>query len=129
MNCFIHLQIRIMVNMTLETPNTGVEDLLAVRMTVTNGIIDPWIYILMRKDNFKLLAQYIGCCKPDQNQFPENRRGGINGSVSVKEQSGSPVSVRKIAVIMKSEEETDRNHNQKHFTLPTRSTETSLESL
>ncbi|XP_061198229.1 prostaglandin E2 receptor EP4 subtype-like [Saccostrea echinata] len=49
--CWIPLMVRMLINASASNPKNGPEELLAVRMTITNAIIDPWIYIILRKEN------------------------------------------------------------------------------
>ncbi|XP_020490249.1 prostaglandin E receptor 4 (subtype EP4) b [Labrus bergylta] len=76
--CSIPLVLRIFVNQLYtnqkEEPNGLNKDLLAIRMASVNPILDPWIYILLRKTVVLKLMEKIKClfCKM-------GGRGGRNG--------------------------------------------------
>ncbi len=57
-------QLRIFVNQ-MEAPSESNTDLLAIRMASVNPILDPWIYILLRKTVVLKLMEKIKClfCK------------------------------------------------------------------
>ncbi|XP_062579518.1 prostaglandin E2 receptor EP4 subtype-like [Saccostrea cucullata] len=55
--CWIPLMVRMLINASSSNPRNGPEELLAVRMTITNAIIDPWIYIILRKENLVKMSR------------------------------------------------------------------------
>jgi len=64
--CSLCLQLRIFVNQLYQTQVADhMDDLLAIRMASVNPILDPWIYILLRKTVVLKLVERIKClfCK------------------------------------------------------------------
>lgn len=63
--CSIPLLLRIFVNQMLQKEENPRFDLLAVRMASINPILDPWVYILLRKTVVLKLMEKIKClfCK------------------------------------------------------------------
>lgn len=57
---FFKLQIVIFGHATAWAEDNGRLELLAVRLAVTNSIVDPWIYILFRKENIILITRKLG---------------------------------------------------------------------
>ena len=43
-----------------DNPKDGRSELFAVRMALINSIVDPWIYILLRRENFILVSKLLG---------------------------------------------------------------------
>ena len=54
-----YLQIRILVNQSLLQPICTSCDLLALRLASFNQILDPWVYILLRKENIVRFVKYV----------------------------------------------------------------------
>ncbi|XP_062582824.1 prostaglandin E2 receptor EP4 subtype-like [Saccostrea cucullata] len=54
-------------------------DLLLARIAMTNSVIDPWIYILLRKENLRSLHRRFGgfCCKV-QSSTVDDRQNDAN---------------------------------------------------
>ncbi|XP_061658222.1 prostaglandin E receptor 4 (subtype EP4) b [Syngnathoides biaculeatus] len=80
--CSIPLLLRIFVNQLYSNQreeSTGLnKDLLAIRMASVNPILDPWVYILLRKTVVLTLVEKIKClfCKMGRRR---RRRGGGGG--------------------------------------------------
>lgn len=56
-------QWRIMsVSCDLSTPNQGTE-LLSLRLAVSGSIVDPWVYILLRKETLSYIHKMMGRCQ------------------------------------------------------------------
>ncbi|XP_061182474.1 prostaglandin E2 receptor EP4 subtype-like [Saccostrea echinata] len=55
--CWTPLMFTILGHAALWISGNGSRELTVVRFGVTNSIIDPWIYILLRKENFKALQR------------------------------------------------------------------------
>ena len=53
-------QIIIFGHVTRLISNNGFMKLLVVRLGITNSIVDPWIYILLRKENFVFADRHLG---------------------------------------------------------------------
>ncbi|XP_062578508.1 prostaglandin E2 receptor EP4 subtype-like [Saccostrea cucullata] len=53
--CWTPLMFTILGHAALWISGNGSRELTVVRFGITNSIIDPWIYILLRKENFKAL--------------------------------------------------------------------------
>lgn len=72
--CSIPLLLRIFVNQMLQKEENSAFDLLAVRMASINPILDPWVYILLRKTVVLKVMEKIKClfCK----MGARGRRGG-----------------------------------------------------
>ncbi|XP_048735763.1 prostaglandin E2 receptor EP4 subtype-like [Ostrea edulis] len=63
--CWVPLMVRMLINAISNDPKNGPEELLAVRMTVSNAIVDPWIYIILRKEN---LSKILGLIRRIRNR-------------------------------------------------------------
>ncbi|XP_052712498.1 prostaglandin E2 receptor EP4 subtype-like [Crassostrea angulata] len=50
-------QVRMLINASASDPKNGPDELLAVRMTISNAIVDPWIYIILRKENLVKMSK------------------------------------------------------------------------
>ena len=48
-----------LINASASNPENGPGELLAVRMTISNAIVDPWIYIILRKENLVKISKLI----------------------------------------------------------------------
>jgi hypothetical protein len=59
-----------LLNASSSDPKNGPEELLAVRMTISNAIIDPWIYIILRKENLDQIVRLIRRIR-SRKQLPE----------------------------------------------------------
>lgn len=55
----IFLKVRMLINASSSDPKNGPEELLAVRMTISNAIVDPWIYIILRKENLLNISKLV----------------------------------------------------------------------
>ena len=58
----ILLQTRMLVNINSQHPSDGKMELLVARLAVNNSIIDPWIYIVLRKENFEFVEKMYKKC-------------------------------------------------------------------
>lgn len=54
------LQIVIFGHAAAWMDDNGTLELFVVRLAVTNSIVDPWIYILFRKENIILITRKLG---------------------------------------------------------------------
>jgi hypothetical protein len=59
-----------LMNASSSDPKNGPEELLAVRMTISNAIVDPWIYIILRKENLNKAVRLIRRIRR-RKQLPE----------------------------------------------------------
>ncbi|XP_062589932.1 prostaglandin E2 receptor EP4 subtype-like [Saccostrea cucullata] len=57
--CWVPLMVRMLTNASARTPKNGPEELLVVRLTISNSIVDPWIYIILRRENLVKIAALI----------------------------------------------------------------------
>ncbi|XP_065936068.1 prostaglandin E2 receptor EP4 subtype [Magallana gigas] len=57
--CWVPLMVRMLINASSSDPKNGPEELLAVRMTISNAIVDPWIYIILRKENLIKISKLV----------------------------------------------------------------------
>lgn len=83
----------------------GARELLVLRFAVTNSIIDPWIYILLRKETFIAMKRHSrGLCKtlfdrldiPTESGIPESTPNEVSGcgkskTISTDDQISSTV--------------------------------------
>ncbi|XP_061180247.1 prostaglandin E2 receptor EP4 subtype-like [Saccostrea echinata] len=57
--CWVPLMVRMLMNASARNPKNGPEELLAVRLTINNSIVDPWIYIILRRENLVKIASLV----------------------------------------------------------------------
>ncbi|XP_061180248.1 prostaglandin E2 receptor EP4 subtype-like [Saccostrea echinata] len=57
--CWVPLMVRMLMNASAKFPKNGPEELMAVRLTISNSIVDPWIYIILRKENLVKVVHLI----------------------------------------------------------------------
>ncbi|XP_062600091.1 prostaglandin E2 receptor EP4 subtype-like [Saccostrea cucullata] len=67
--CWVPLMVRMLINASTGNSKNGPDELLAVRMTVSNAIVDPWVYIILRKENLVKISNWhqkvrSHCSKP-----------------------------------------------------------------
>lgn len=60
-------KVRMLINASSSDPKNGPEELLAVRMTISNAIVDPWIYIILRKENLKKILALVQRFRKKEN--------------------------------------------------------------
>ncbi|XP_052718062.1 prostaglandin E2 receptor EP4 subtype-like [Crassostrea angulata] len=65
--CWIPFMVRMLINASSSDPKNGPEELLAVRMTISNAIVDPWIYIILRKENLKKILALVQRFRKKEN--------------------------------------------------------------
>ncbi|XP_062566606.1 prostaglandin E2 receptor EP4 subtype-like, partial [Saccostrea cucullata] len=56
--CWVPLMVRMLINASTGNPKNGPDERLAVRMTVSNAIVDPWVYIILRKENLVKISRW-----------------------------------------------------------------------
>lgn len=65
--CWIPLMVRMLINASSSDPKNGPEELLAVRMTISNAIVDPWIYIILRRENLRKILALVQRFRKKEN--------------------------------------------------------------
>ncbi|XP_041357783.1 prostaglandin E2 receptor EP4 subtype-like [Gigantopelta aegis] len=61
--CYAPLMVRVTINQTHVFPINHAADLLTIRLACLNQILDPWVYILFRKQLFSKLWNLVTCSK------------------------------------------------------------------
>jgi hypothetical protein len=90
-----------LINASASNPKNGPEELQAVRMTITNAIVDPWIYIILRKQNLVKISRLIRRI-PHRKHFPaifiteesNYARAGTNEAASNTSRSANTISTQ-----------------------------------
>lgn len=59
-------------------PKDGKNELLAVRMALINSIVNPWLYIMLRRENF--IALYRFCRGKKYKSKSASKSGGLSSS-------------------------------------------------
>ncbi|XP_069128519.1 prostaglandin E2 receptor EP4 subtype-like [Argopecten irradians] len=55
--CWLPLMVRILINQSALGSIDRVGDLMVMRLALTNQILDPWIYIILRKDSIAMIIR------------------------------------------------------------------------
>ncbi|KAK3088378.1 hypothetical protein FSP39_018442 [Pinctada imbricata] len=58
--CWIPLMAHMIKNINIPDPKDGKTELLVIRLAISNSNIDPWIYIVLRRENLEFFER---CCK------------------------------------------------------------------
>lgn len=58
---FFAFQVRVIINQTGKFPVNHAADLWAIRLACLNQILDPWVYILFRKELFTRIWRLVYC--------------------------------------------------------------------
>ncbi|KAK3595265.1 hypothetical protein CHS0354_010873 [Potamilus streckersoni] len=66
-----NIQIRIIINQTGLLPVQTATDLLYIRLASMNQILDPWVYILFRREVVRKVLSTIKACKSGSSHFVE----------------------------------------------------------
>lgn len=70
--CILYFQARIIINQTGLLPRHFLLDLFVIRIASLNQILDPWVYILLRRELlWKVISGFKTLCRIGQNQ-PED---------------------------------------------------------
>lgn len=86
--CWTPLMVTILGHAGRWIHGNGARELLVLRFAVTNSIIDPWIYILLRKETFIAMKRHSrGLCKtlfdrldiPTESGLPESTPNEVSG--------------------------------------------------
>ncbi|XP_046334183.2 prostaglandin E2 receptor EP4 subtype-like isoform X1 [Haliotis rufescens] len=59
--CYAPLMVRVIINQTGKFPVNHAADLWAIRLACLNQILDPWVYILFRKELFTRIWRLVYC--------------------------------------------------------------------
>ncbi|CAC5401103.1 PTGER4 [Mytilus coruscus] len=73
--CYMPLMARIIINQTGLLPRNVHLDLSVVRIASLNQILDPWVYILLRRELlWKVISGFKTLCRIEQNQLDDINR-------------------------------------------------------
>ena len=77
------------ININADNPSDGKLELLVGRLAVTNSVVDPWIYIVLRKENFEAVEKFYrkyrcGVCTSDAQRSTSNPNLGNQQSVQTQ---------------------------------------------
>lgn len=77
------LQVNILQHVSGATSGVGEMELLLVRLSITNSVIDPWIYILFRKE---VVAVAVNCARRVCQKVEETQRSCSRSATGSKTQ-------------------------------------------
>ncbi|KAK3089756.1 hypothetical protein FSP39_006250 [Pinctada imbricata] len=80
--CFLPLMINILEHATLRNDENGSTELLVLRFAVTNSIIDPWIYILLRKETLEFIQKVYNRLREKCGMRVDAEKNVSNGAAS-----------------------------------------------
>ncbi|KAK3082679.1 hypothetical protein FSP39_002372 [Pinctada imbricata] len=65
--CWVPLMAHMIRNINVPNPGDGKTELLVVRLAISNANIDPWIYIVLRRENLEFLERFTKRCRNTNN--------------------------------------------------------------
>ncbi|KAK3088915.1 hypothetical protein FSP39_025391 [Pinctada imbricata] len=84
--CWMPLMTFIIKIINHPNPKTGKEGLLVIRLAISNSNIDPWIYIVLRKENLefveRLFKRYV--MRSEKPSQPSNTGTPKQGNVTLE---------------------------------------------
>eukprot|EP00105_Crassostrea_gigas_P029855 XP_011451921.1 PREDICTED: prostaglandin E2 receptor EP4 subtype [Crassostrea gigas] len=89
-SCWSPLIVNILQHVSGATSGVGETELLLVRLSITNSVIDPWIYILFRKE---VVAVAVNCARRVCQKVEETQRSCSRSATGSKTQGGGLGSV------------------------------------
>ena len=56
-------------------------ELLGIEMATTNSILDPWIYIIFRRETFNLVRRVYYMCRCMKGNFQQYSTDGVSSQI------------------------------------------------